>query len=353
LWFAAAAPRAVALKATLRRGQRSTITVTIASARPVRVFLDLFEQRAGTIEPVAHAVDGTTTLVHDVTRDAEYILRIQPELLQDARVELEWRSGPTLTLPVEGATRRSIQSYFLAPRDGGAREHQGLDIFAPRGTPVVAAADGVVTSVGTNRLGGNVVWVARPFRRESFYYAHLDTQTATAGRRVKAGDVLGTVGATGNAAGGPPHLHFGIYTGRGAVDPLPFLEPAPNHVAAPLSVPLGDYRRLRIAQRIAGRSLPAGTIVEIVGATARGARVRLPDGVEGYAAARSTIATTARLRAVRLRAQTAIANAPVHGVPMDVLPSAATVDVLGTFGEALFIRTPAGLAGWIATDAGA
>lgn len=353
LWFAAAAPRAVGLKTRLRRGQQSTLAVTVLSERPMRVFLDLFEYREGKLEPVSHAADGATTITHEVMRDAEYVVRIQPELLEDVRVEIDWRTGPTLVLPVDGATRRSIQSYFRAPRDGGAREHQGVDVFAARGTPVRAASDGVVTSVGTNTLGGNVVWVARPLRRESHYYAHLETQTATVGSRVNAGDELGTVGSTGNAAGGPPHLHFGIYTGGGAVDPLPFLEPAVEDVAAPVPAPMGEYQRLRTAQRVAGRSHPAGTIVEIVGATSNGRRVRLPDGVEGYTPAGATGAVTARLRTLRLAAQTVIANAPGTGVPMEVLTGPALVDVLGTFGDAVFVRTAKGLSGWVARGAGA
>jgi murein DD-endopeptidase MepM/ murein hydrolase activator NlpD len=352
IWFAAAAPRAVAFKARLRRGQRATMSATVTSASPVRVFLDLFEYRDGQLEPVSHAGESATDLSHEATRDAEYVLRIQPELLQDARVEIEWRTGPTLALPVHGGTRRSIQSYFRAPRDGGAREHQGVDIFAPRGTPVIAAADGIVTSVGTNALGGNVVWVARPLRRESLYYAHLATQSATEGTRIKAGDALGTVGSTGNAAGGPPHLHFGIYAVGGAVDPLPYLEPAAGRDAAPLLVPPGELRRLSGAQRVAGRSLPSGTIVELVGATASAVRVRLPDGAEGYAPARAMTAVN-RLRTVRVPAQAVIANAPVNGVPMDVLTAGTRVDVLGSFGEALFVRTPGGLAGWMARGAGA
>jgi murein DD-endopeptidase MepM/ murein hydrolase activator NlpD len=80
-----------------------------------------------------------------------------------------------------------------------------------------------VSFVGTNRLGGNVVWVLRPSRGEAHYYAHLDTQRVRAGTRVKAGDVIGTVGNTGNARSTAPHLHFGIYAGGGAVDPLPYV----------------------------------------------------------------------------------------------------------------------------------
>jgi murein DD-endopeptidase MepM/ murein hydrolase activator NlpD len=353
MWFAAAAPRAVALKATLRRGQRTAASASVTSGTPASVFLDLFEYRDGGFEAVSHADEGATDLVHEITRDGEYLLRIQPELLQDARVEIEWRIEPTLALPVRGGTRGSIQSYFRAPRDGGAREHHGVDIFAARGTPVLAAADGIVTSVGTNTLGGNVVWVARPLRRESLYYAHLDTQSATTGDHVKAGDVLGTVGATGNAAGGPPHLHFGIYTRGGPVDPLPYLDPARNREPGPLLVAFGEVHRLRAAQRIAGRALPTGTIVEVVGATAAAVRVRLPDGAEGYAPARATASVGSALRALRVPRQAALANSPVGGIRMNMLTAGTRVEVLGTFGDALYVRTAGGLWGWIAKAAAA
>ncbi|MBI4485879.1 MAG: M23 family metallopeptidase [Acidobacteria bacterium] len=86
-----------------------------------------------------------------------------------------------------------------------APPHHGVDIFAPRGTPVLAAAGGIVTSGGTSSLGGNVVWIARPGRREAHYYAHLDRQLVTPGTFVEAGDVIGTVGNTGNARGTLPH----------------------------------------------------------------------------------------------------------------------------------------------------
>ena len=81
-----------------------------------------------------------------------------------------------------------------------------------------------MTSAGTNRLGGNVVWIFDPSRGQSHYYAHLEKQAVSTGERVKAGDVVGYVGNTGNARTTPPHLHFGIYSrGEGPVDPLPFV----------------------------------------------------------------------------------------------------------------------------------
>jgi murein DD-endopeptidase MepM/ murein hydrolase activator NlpD len=132
-----------------------------------------------------------------------------------------------LVVPVSGVARSSLRSSWHEPRSG-RRKHEGIDIFARRGTPVVAAADGEVIRVGsTDPLGGNTVWVAGRGAR-LYYYAHLDRHAPAlaVGNRVDAGEVLGFVGTTGNARGTPPHLHFGIYPlSRAfiAVDPTPIL----------------------------------------------------------------------------------------------------------------------------------
>ena len=108
-----------------------------------------------------------------------------------------------------------------ATRSGG-RRHEGIDIFAPRGTPVVSTTRGFVTRVGTNRLGGHVVGVLGP-GLEWHYYAHLDRfGPIREGDMVQPGDLLGYVGNTGNARGTPPHLHYGVYRG-GASNPYPRL----------------------------------------------------------------------------------------------------------------------------------
>ncbi len=100
----------------------------------------------------------------------------------------------------------------------GRRRHEGIDIFAPKGTPVVSTTRGIVTRVGMNRLGGRIVGVLGP-GLEWHYYAHLDRfGTFHEGDIVQAGDVLGYVGNTGNARTTPSHLHYGIYRG-GAQNP--------------------------------------------------------------------------------------------------------------------------------------
>jgi murein DD-endopeptidase MepM/ murein hydrolase activator NlpD len=96
---------------------------------------------------------------------------------------------------------------------------EGIDIFAPADTPVLSTTRGIVTRVGTNRLGGQVVWVLGP-GLERHYYAHLSRYgDVREGDRVEAGDVIGYTGNTGNARGGPAHLHYGIYGHAGARNP--------------------------------------------------------------------------------------------------------------------------------------
>jgi murein DD-endopeptidase MepM/ murein hydrolase activator NlpD len=122
---------------------------------------------------------------------------------------------------------------FGAPRgDVPGGWHHGDDIFAPLGAPVLAVADGTVFSVGPNRIGGNRLWL-QDLAGNQFYYAHLSAYTPLAhnGTHVKAGDVLGFVGNTGDAAGGPYHLHFEVHPASllflgydGAVDPTPYLD---------------------------------------------------------------------------------------------------------------------------------
>jgi murein DD-endopeptidase MepM/ murein hydrolase activator NlpD len=127
-----------------------------------------------------------------------------------------------LPVPVAGVTPNQLADTWGGARSGG-RRHEGIDIFAKRGTPVLAATEGIVMRVGTNRLGGQVVWVLGP-GGQRHYYAHLDSYgDVHAGMRIDAGKIVGYVGNTGNAATTPPHLHYGIYTAGGAINPYPFL----------------------------------------------------------------------------------------------------------------------------------
>lgn len=117
-----------------------------------------------------------------------------------------------LVLPVAGADPARVPDSFDAPRDGGSRRHNAIDIMAPKGTPVLAADDGEVLRMSTSRLGGITAYTTDPERRFVYYYAHLDGYhpRLEQGMRIARGDTLGYVGTTGNAPASAPHLHFQV-----------------------------------------------------------------------------------------------------------------------------------------------
>ena len=133
-----------------------------------------------------------------------------------------------LSMPLKDVKKSQIANTWGAAR-GEGRSHEGQDIFAPRGTPILSATSGYVVKIGEDNLGGHTVSVVGDGGRK-YYYAHLDSYA----RNLEVGDyvtrttVLGYVGSTGNADGTPPHLHFGIYTTTGAINPLPLLKDRPE-----------------------------------------------------------------------------------------------------------------------------
>lgn len=134
-----------------------------------------------------------------------------------------------LAMPLEDISTKQIANTWHAPRDGG-RLHEGQDIFAPRGTPVLSATQGYVVNIGENSLGGHTVSVIGAGGR-TYYYAHLEAYAPhlAEGDYVTTLTPLGYVGTTGNAAGTAPHLHFGVYElARGAMNPLPLLTDRPS-----------------------------------------------------------------------------------------------------------------------------
>ncbi|MFC4638820.1 M23 family metallopeptidase [Deinococcus hohokamensis] len=118
---------------------------------------------------------------------------------------------------------RTLVDTWGGARSGG-RRHEGIDIFAPRGTAIRATTPGLILNVGLNTLGGRTVMVLGP-GGQRHYYAHLERYMPGLGRGdwVQAGDVVGYVGNSGNARSTPPHLHYGIYTSGGAINPYPLL----------------------------------------------------------------------------------------------------------------------------------
>lgn len=117
-----------------------------------------------------------------------------------------------LVIPVAGADPSRIGDTFADGRDGGERQHNAVDIFAPRNTPIVSVDDGVILRMSTNSLGGITIYTTDRDRDFVYYYAHLDHYQTdmVVGRSIRKGDTLGFVGTTGNAPRDVPHLHFQI-----------------------------------------------------------------------------------------------------------------------------------------------
>ena len=322
--------RAVAYRITLRGGERLALTL-LGEGRPAQLFVDLFEEtRDSPGDSLAHFVHRVTgrssdiadssvvrsestavaprdsvsiaaelSLVYEAERAGTFVLRFQPELLRDGRYRITIRTDPILAFPVRGGRNRAVQSFFGADRDAGRRVHHGIDIFAARGTPVVAATDGVVRSISPNTLGGNVVWLRDERRGQTLYYAHLDRHAVAAGQVVRTGDVIGFVGNSGNARTTRPHLHFGVYRrGEGPVDPWPWV----RLVTADYPRISADTARLGSRGRItaaavallwapstrggASQQVTRGTAVRVMGAAGAWYRVQLDDGQAGFLPAR-------------------------------------------------------------------
>lgn len=139
-----------------------------------------------------------------------------------------------LLVPVEGIAPAKLTDTFDQPR-GNERHHEALDIMAPKGTKVLAAADGKVVKLFTSKPGGLTIYEFDPTEKYAYYYAHLDRYAdgLQEGAQVKRGDVIGYVGTTGNADPNAPHLHFAVFEltpekqwWKGTpVDPYPLLQP--------------------------------------------------------------------------------------------------------------------------------
>lgn len=362
------APDAAGYRLGLQRGQRLVVDVEMRSAEPGRVFLELFRVPPGAdsvaqARYVAGSATDTTRLAHGVEEDGEYVVRFQPELLRGGRYEITLRVEPSLAFPVEGADNRDVGSRWGAPRDAGSRAHRGVDIFAPRGTPALAAADGRVRRAGTNRLGGNVVWLGDHDGGRSYYYAHLDRRTVRDGDRVARGDTVGLVGNTGNARTTPPHLHFGIRAaGFGWVDPYAYIARTPSDPPA-LAVDtavLGGWIRTRGSVNLRSgpgtdteveRTLPARTVARAVAGTSDWLRVELPDRTTGFLAARLTDPIGRPVASFRADESRLVRDAPsAAAAALDSVAAGEAAPVLGSYGDWLLVRVGE-RRGWVAERA--
>jgi len=361
------APSAMAYRISVPRGRKLTAEVSLESEEHTRVFVDLFRVPENATDPPRPVISTDSlpgTFAHEPWREGDYILRLQPELLRGGQYQVILRFEAQLAFPVDGRNMPAIQSVFGAERDGGARSHDGVDIFAPRGTPVLAAAPGIAYRIGITNLGGKVVWVRDPLRNARLYYAHLDSQHVRNGDRIQVGDTLGFVGNTGNARTTPPHLHFGLYrTGEGPTDPTPFLRP-PSGRLAELTADLdrlGEWVRLESegtrlraapdARADVLRELEQFTPARVLAGSGEYFRVRLPDGQSGYVAARLTRAVYDPVGSRVARGGERIRSRPDARAPhVTSLDRDAALLVLGRFQGYLYVAASDGRRGWLEGD---
>ena len=158
--------------------------------------------------------------------------KLLPSISQQTQsfVVAKWQQLSLLQqeLPAENSLPSPLPEQSLTDTWGAARSqgrsHEGIDIFAARGTPIQSTTQGIVRKVGENNLGGRVVVVVGP-GGAGHYYAHLEDYADIAPNDwVNQGDVIGYVGDSGNAKGTPPHAHYGIYINGNAVNPYPLLQ---------------------------------------------------------------------------------------------------------------------------------
>lgn len=354
-YFSAEKNEAIAFKFQLLKGQKLQVNLNRKPIENFMIYSDLFEVDGANYKSLASA----DTLGFNIQLDAEqsgtYILRLQPELLGSGEFTLAITSGASLDFPLKSANRSSIKSLWGVDRDKGARRHEGIDIFAPLRTPVLAVADGTVTRVNTNNLGGKVVWFRPQNKNYTLYYAHLDEQTVTDGQAVVLGDTLGLMGTTGNAKGGLPHLHLGIYTNGGAVDPLPFVDPTvqtpPKIISstAALNTTMRTNAAVKLLVDSQLLSLKTGTIVRVNAASQNNYRVELPDGKFSYIANNKLNETTKPLRTLKVNVaeQALFDNPEPTAAVKSVLKNGEVVSVIGAFENYQLVVNENNIVGWM------
>ena len=340
-YFPSEKVQAAAFSFKMERGQKLSVKLNKKPLQGFVIYTDIWQREEGGSLKILGSSDTLGSAFQaDIDRTSTYILRLQPELLAGGEYTLEITSGPSLAYPLKTYQNNQIRSFWGDGRDANARRHEGIDIFSSFRTPVLASTPGI-TRVNENKLGGKVVWLRAEGKDFSLYYAHLDEQIVSDGQAVKPGDTLGLMGNTGNARTTPPHLHFGIYTREGAVDPLPFVNPKTSDVKAVRS----DTSLLGATLRTSGNAvltvsganstitLKSGIVVRPRAAFANSYRIELPDGTSGYLAANKLSETSRPLQKQKLNsAQLDLYDSPDSSAAIKLrLRDGQSVDVLGSF----------------------
>lgn len=198
--------------------ERAPVTTTTTTAQPVATVV--LEPRP-VIGPIVARDVAALTTPHGPRSTLDVL-----ELLRGRGATPQLVARVLAPFPIGGPAHYS-DDWGVFRHGPPPHSHQGTDIFAERGTPVLASGDGVLSRVTTTgRLGGTSLRLTTA-NGSFFYYAHLDRFAVgiANGHRVKTGDVLGFVGNTGNAVGTPPHVHYEIHPrGGAAMPPVPYLD---------------------------------------------------------------------------------------------------------------------------------
>jgi len=359
-YFPEEKPGGTALRFDAKRGQKLRIAITKKPATNFNIYLDLFQEQLPQPAKLAASADTLGAMLEFEVKQADkYILRLHPELLRSGEYTLTITAGPTLGFPVAASGKPHIGSFWGDGRDEGGRKHEGVDIFAPKRTPAIAAANGTVTSVSVNNLGGNVVFMRPENADYTLYYAHLDLQTVQPGQNVTIGDTIGLVGNTGNARTTPAHLHFGIYTNNGAIDPLAFVDrdvKQPLPVSAPLknlnatvrtSLKSSKIYNLPSEKALAVQTLGVNTALNVSAATDGWYKVSLPDGQTGFISSKA-VTEADNIRSITLKANQPLYNSPdsLNAPRKKTLAAGEKVNLLATYGKYFLVKNDEET-GWI------
>jgi peptidoglycan LD-endopeptidase LytH len=355
-FFEATTPQARGYCFNVKAGQVLTISGQTRSTNNAQVFTDLFVWEENKWKEIQYA-DSTIALQYEFEKDQRCLVRLQPELLSDVWYSITIRLNPVLLNPVKGATNKSIGSFYGNVRDHGNRKHEGIDIFAPRGTPVIAPSNGMVYGAGTNNLGGKVVWLYDSKRGLTYYFAHLDSQWVKTDLTIKKGDTIGQVGNTGNAIHTAPHLHFGIYQ-NGSRDPLPYVQTTPSIAeATPDTSMKAEIYKISVkeAPLLAGpehksRVLfkePKDTYVKVLGKTNQWYRIALPNEQQAYIQRRD-IQPLDKGKLIQLKfSDTLWSEAGEPRIPVMPLKISDKVELLALYQGQGYVRINQQFLGWI------
>lgn len=211
----------------LREGEKLIISVE-KQPDSSQLFIELFqktEDSKKSTKLLKASERDSSQLRYTIQKYGFYKITIQAEMKREIPFQLKIYTQPTYGFPVSGVGNKNVQSLWAASRGDGKRSHEGIDIFAPKGTPLIAVIDGRISSTADRGLGGKQVWLQDGLFGKKIYYAHLDSINVQEGQRVKLGDTVGFVGNTGNAKTTESHVHFGIYKGStGPVNPYPYIK---------------------------------------------------------------------------------------------------------------------------------